>query len=67
VEVTEGEPIITISDYNDLHITKEKDAKTNNILIVIPPKKTVDTTITPLGGVSYDAYAYSNTFRYMIL
>lgn len=40
IEVTEGEPVVSVVDYGDLHITKEKDPKTNNILIVIPPKKT---------------------------
>lgn len=36
-------------------------------MIVLPPKKTAENTITPLGGVLYDAYAYSSTFRYLIV
>jgi len=56
---------VTVTDYSDLRITKSKDPKTKNIMIVIPPKKSTDTTLTALGGVSYDSYAYSNTFRYL--
>lgn len=58
---------MTVKDFGDLEITKEKDPKTNNILIVIPPKKTEATTATPLGGIFYDAFSYSSSFRYFVV
>jgi hypothetical protein len=63
--VTEGDPIVSVTNYGDLNITKRKSNQNNNILIVIPPEKTKDTLATALGGVSYNSFAYSNTFRYL--
>lgn len=37
VAVLEGDPEVTVTNYGTLEIKKEKDPKTNNILIVIPP------------------------------
>ncbi len=34
---------------------------------MIPPEKTQETLATALGGVSYDAFAFSQTFRYLVV
>lgn len=71
IEVSEGDPVVSVTDYQKLSITKEKDPKTNNIHIVIPPieekKSDSDFGMTTLGGIFYDAFKYSNTFRYLVV
>lgn len=63
----EGEPVVTVKDYGELEIVKEKDPKSNHISIVIPPVKSAETLASTLGGVKYDAFSYSSTFRYLVV
>lgn len=67
IAVLEGEPIVNVTNYGALQIVKQKDPKTGNIHIVIPPEKTKQNTVTALGGVMYDSFTYSNTFRYLVM
>ena len=69
IEVSEGDPVVKVSDYGTLNITKTKDPKTNNIHITIPPADNIEksTAMTPIGGIFYDSFRYSSTFKFLII
>ena len=63
VNVMEGDPVVTVSDFTGLKVTKDKNPATNMVHIVIPAEEIKKNLPTGLGRAYLDSFALSHTFR----
>ena len=63
MNVLEGDPVVTVSDFTGLSVTKEKNPSTNLVHIVIPAQEIKKNQPVGLGRSYLDSFSLSHTFR----